>query len=244
MSETTSRIRFIDRDKRRIEIETNNIIASYPLNAIPDALYQKIADSLDGPQEPEEKLRNLYISTAMKPTLSTLDHTNPFPINSATKIVRLTLTDDAILDQIDELESELLSLQGRPFQETITQRIELYQSLVLDDSKMDRFRFGAVEMFGDVTYTNIMRDPRASLGFFWVQDQQPTAVGFQINCIVEVVPPGNPFFRYMRVMRQLFSSQLIDLRKDDYVGAYKLWVSEYREKTLMSKPGFVPRASS
>ena len=203
-----------------------------------------MANSLDAPQELDEKLRNLYISTAMKPTLSTLDHTNPFPINSATKIVRLTLTDDAILERIDELESDLLSLQGLPFQETIAQRIELYQSLFLDDSKMDRFRFGAVEMYGDVTYTNILRDPRASLGFFWIQEQQPSAIGFQINCIVEVVPPGDPFFRYMRVMRQLFSSQLIDLRKDEYVSAYKLWVSEYREKTLTSKPGFVPRSSS
>ena len=127
---------------------------------------------------------------------------------------------------------------------SINMRYNVNERSTLDDSKMDRFRFGAVEMFGDVTYTNILRDPRASLGFFWVQDQQPSAVGFQINCIVEVVPPGDPFFRYMRVMRQLFSSQLIDLRKDDYVGAYKLWVSEYREKTLMSKPGFVPRASN
>lgn len=112
---------------------------------------------------------------------------------------------------------------------------------MLDDKKIDRFRLGSVEMYGDKTYHNILRDPRVTLNMFWTQEKEPQAQSYQINCIAEVVPPGDPFFKYMRLMRRLFSKTLIDLRgKSDYVCAYKFWVCETKDKSLAEKTGFVP----
>ena len=59
------------------------------------------------------------------------------------------MTDEALAETIHELEGAELAFQGRPFEETIDERIELYQKMMIDDSKIDRFRFGAVEMYGD-----------------------------------------------------------------------------------------------
>jgi len=239
--EKPSKIKFIDRELRKIDINLSGLEVSFPLNAIPDMIYEAIVNTLEGAQDAYEKTRRLYDSTLMKPTISTQNATGIFPINSAKKLVRLTLTDEALEDMILELEGAELSLQGRPFDETIEDRIELYQKIMLDDKKIDRFRLGAVEMYGDVTYQNILRDPRVSLNFFWRQEAQPQSQSYQVNCIAEIVPPGDPFFRYMRLMRRLFSSRLLDLRGTvDYVCAYKFWVCESKEKSLTEKAGYSP----
>jgi hypothetical protein len=239
--ERPSTIKFIDREMRKIDISINGLDISFPLNAIPGLIYEAIVDILEGAQDAGEKTRRLYDSTLMKPTVSTQNATGIFPINSAKKLVRLTLTDEALEDMILELEGAELSLQGRPFDETIEERIELYQKIMLDDKKIDRFRLGAVEMYGDVTYQNILRDPRVSLNFFWKQNAEPQSQSHQVNCIAEIVPPGDPYFRYMRLMRRLFSSKLLELRGTiDYVCAYKFWVCESKEKSLTEKAGYSP----
>ena len=234
-----STIKFIDRQMRKIDINLSGLEISFPLNAIPDMIYETILNSLEGARDTDEKIRRLYDSTLMKPTVSTQNATGIFPINSAKKIVRLTLTDEALEDMILELEGAELSFQGRPFAETMEDRVELYQKIMLDERKIDRFRLGAVEMYGDVTYQNILRDPRVTLTFSWRQDTEPQAQSYQVNCIAEVVPPGDPFFRYMRLMRRLFSSRLLDLRgTEDYICAYKFWVCESKEKSLTEKAGY------
>jgi len=238
-SDRPSTIKFIDRELRRIQIDISGLGISFPLNAIPDTLYEAIVNTLEGAEDTNEKLRRLYDATLMKPTVSSMNTTGIFPVNSAKKIVRLTLTDEALEERILELEGAELSFQGRPFTDTIEERIELYQSLMLHDKEIDRFRFGAVEMYGDQTYQNIMRDPRVTLNFFWSQAEAPEAQSYQVNCVAEIVQPGDPFFRYMRLMRRLFSSRLLDLRgTEDYICAYKFWVCEAKEKSLMERTGY------
>jgi hypothetical protein len=238
-AEKPSTIKFIDRELRRIEIDISGLNVSFPLNAIPDAIYETIVNTLEGAEDINEKLRRLYDSTLMKPTVSSMNTTGIFPVNSAKKIIRLTLTDEALEKKILELEGAELSFQGRAFIDTIEERVELYQEMMLHDQDIDRFRFGAVEMYGDQTYQNILRDPRVTLNFFWNQAEAPEAQSYQVNCVAEIVPPGEPFFRYMRLMRRLFSSRLLDLRgTEDYICAYKFWVCEAKEKSLMERTGY------
>ncbi len=239
--EKPSSIRFIDRELRRIEIDISGLNISFPLNAIPDPVYEAIVNTVEGARDTNEKIYRLYDSTLMKPTVSSMNSTGIFPVNSAKKIVRLTLTDDALEKKILEMEGAELSFQGRQFEDTMEERVELYQQMMLDDKEIDRFRLGAVEMYGDQTYQNILRDPRVSLNFFWTQEAEPEAQSFQVNCVAEIIPPGDPFFRYMRIMRRLFSSRLLDLRgTEDYICAYKFWVCEAKEKSLTERTGYSP----
>ena len=237
--EGISKIKFIDKDRRRIEIILGGLSVEFPLNPIPDPVYEAMAGAVNLSSEAPEILNELYVSNLMKPTISSLNASNIFPINSAKKIIRLTLTDDALANMIHELEGAELAFQGRPFEDTIDERIELYQKMMIDDRKIDRFRFGSVEMYGDRTYHNILRDPRVTMNMFWIQDKTPQAQSYQINCIAEIVPPGDPFFKYMRLMRRLFSKTLIDLKDtSDYICAYKFWVCETKDKSLAEKTGF------
>ena len=236
-----SGIKFIDREIRRIDFNIGGLTVSFPLNAIPDQVYDAMANAVNKSANQSETVNELYSSPLMKPTVATLNASNIFPINTAKKIIRLTLTDEVIQDSIHELEGAELSFQGRPFEETLDERIELYQRVMLDDRKIDRFRFGAVEMYGDQTYQNILRDPRVTLNMHWNQKHLPQNMSYQFNCVAEIVPPGTPFYRYMRLMRRIFSSTIIDLHDvPDYVCAYKFWVCESKEKSLAEKAGFVP----
>ncbi|TFG10466.1 hypothetical protein EU538_01890 [Candidatus Thorarchaeota archaeon] len=232
------RIRLIDRENRRIELVKNEVILSYPLNTLPDRLKFAMADVFEGPLPPEEKLIRLYESSVMKPAVCTLNPSSPFPINTCTKIVRLSLTDQAIEERIDHLEGELLSFQGRPFDETIDDRIQFYRDLYADERDIDPFRLGAIEMYGETTYSNIRVDSRTTLSFQWRHSKSGTACGYQVNCISEISPPNDLFFRFMRVLRGLFSSQFVDTKRGEYTCAYKFWISEVRDKSLVSKIGY------
>jgi hypothetical protein len=236
-----SRIRLIDRDERKIEIERGQVILTYPLNAIPDILYQALADIAEKHMDTDSGLEFLYRSTVQKPTFVTFNSMNPFPLNCAPKVVRLTYQDEIIRTTIDELEGRILSLQGRDFKDTIEERIQIYRELYSDDSKIDRMRLGAIEIYGASTYQNILRDPRVTLGFSWYNpDESPREIGFQINCVAEIVIPGDPFYEYMEVMRTLFSQHYLNLGGRQYKCAYKLWVSEIKQKSLDDRSGFIP----
>lgn len=239
MSSDSSFLRLIDREIRQIEIESKGIVQRFPLKPIPDDLYEILASAVDLKGDPVTKLNAIYASPFLKPTLCTFNFDTPFLVNAATKVVRLTLKDDVIEDKIENLEGDLLSLQGLPFEETIEDRIEMYRNLFVDDKKIDRFRFGTAEIFGEATYANIRRDPRACLLFYWPDNTAGVNRSYQINVIAEIVPPGDPYFRYMRVVRALFSSRFIDIQRDSYVAAYKFWVSDILDKSLASKLGFI-----
>lgn len=239
--ELVSRIRLIDRDERKIEIERGQVIMTYPLNAIPDILYQAIADIAEKDLQQENGLEFLYRSTVQKPTFVTFNSMNPFPLNCAPKVVRLTYYDDIIRDTLSDLEGRILSLQGRDFANTIEDRIQIYRELHSDDSKIDRMRLGAIEIYGANTYENILKDPRVSLGFSWYRpDETPKQMGLQVNCIAEIAIPGDPFYEYMEIMRTLFTSHYLNLGGKQYTCAYKLWVSEFKTKSLDDRSGFIP----
>ncbi len=240
MSSGSTELRFIDRELRRIELTMRGVVHSYPLNPLPDDLYEGLAAVVEGEGTDIERLQKIYNATVMKPTISTFNFENPFPVNLCTKIARLTLTDEAIDNSIEDIEGQLLSLQGMPFQETIAGRIEIYRDIYLDDSKIDRFRLGVMEIYGDNTYNNIKRDPRVSMTMYWREPESGASKSYQVNAIAESVEPGPPFFRYMRVLRSLFSSRFVETRRGGYVAAYKLWISELHDKSLVSKTGFVP----
>ncbi|MCK5240450.1 MAG: hypothetical protein KAR33_12915, partial [Candidatus Thorarchaeota archaeon] len=126
MSSGSTQFRFIDRELRRIELTMRGVVHSYPLNPLPDDLYEGMAAVVEVDGTSIDRLQRIYNSTVMKPTISTFDFENPFPVNCATKIARLTLTDDAIDNSIEDIEGRLLAMQGLPFQETVNDRIELY----------------------------------------------------------------------------------------------------------------------
>ncbi len=229
---------FIDRDMRRIEVKRNGVTTFFPLNNIPHRLYQAIANLADEPTEETDVSLSIAKSSVHKSDVVTYLQGSPFRLNIAPKFIRLTLNDHELERQVDNLEGELLSLQGKNFQDIIEDAKSIYRKLHVDESKMDPLRLGAMELYGLSTYQNILHDPRAALGFNWYDCRKKEYTGYQLNCIVELHPPGSLFYRYMRVMRALFARKWLDVGSDEYLCAYCFWVSEVKDKTLQHKSGF------
>ncbi|MHA1779850.1 MAG: hypothetical protein ACTSYL_03175 [Candidatus Thorarchaeota archaeon] len=228
---------FIDRELRRIELTLDNVRYVYPLNAIPDLLYQvhlKIPDLI---KDPDTALVTLYTTSVTSTIVCSSNPMVPFSINCAPKLVFLTLKDEIIEEKIEEIEGKLLSFQGRPFEATIRERFEYFRDLCLDESKIDRNRLGAIEIFGGKTYRNLLREPRASLVTKWYE---PKGIprSRQLNCITEIEPRGTPFYRYVRAIRTLFSRHYLDLLGRKYACAYKFWICEALNKDLTDPEGF------
>jgi hypothetical protein len=236
---TSSHIQLIDRGARRIKLEIGNVLASFPLNPIPDELYETLADLADWKDQYSSLTEKITHDTVHKPFFCTWNQYEPFPSNVASKLVRLSLTDSAISEKIDEIEGKILSLQGIPWEESAESRADIYKNLFRDDSFVDRFRLGAIEMYGHNTYWNILRDPRVSVSFTWrIPQEIPLNISFQLDCVVEIARQGDPFFRYMRTIHYLLSSRFPELGPEDYPCAYKLYVSNVKMKTLKDPEGF------
>ncbi len=100
----TSGIKFIDREIRRIDFNIGGLTVSFPLNAIPDQVYDAMANAVNKSADQSDTMNELYSSPLMKPTVATLNASNIFPINTAKKVIRLTLTDEVLQETIHELE--------------------------------------------------------------------------------------------------------------------------------------------
>ncbi len=238
MSTSDARILLVDRGRRVIEVLMKGVKVSFPLNPIPEQLYQQLTALADGPGTPHEIVHRLWRSSVSKPTTSTVDEMRPFKVNSVLKVACLTLLDSEIEQCIDDLESRLLGLQGRRFEATLEERLQLYRELHFDDGRIDRFRLGVVEMVGEATFENIRHDPRVTLLFNWYDESLSHYMSCQVNVIAEIVGRRDPFYRYMRVVRTLFARRFIETRHPEYVCAYKLWVAEALDKTLVQRDMF------
>ena len=235
----SSRIRLIDRASRRIKLEIGNILASFPLNPIPDMLYETLADLADWKDYFSSLSEKIAFGTVHKPFFCTWNQYEPFPSNVANKLVRLTLNDSTIAGRIDEIEGRILALQGKKWEESSDERAEIYKDLFRDDTIVDRFRLGALEMYGQTTYWNILKNPRVSISFTWrIPKEIPLNISIQLDCIAEITKHGDPFFRYMRTIHHLLSSIFPELGPEDYPCAYKLYVSDIRVKSLKDPEGF------
>ncbi|MEM2143315.1 MAG: hypothetical protein QXS20_03335 [Candidatus Thorarchaeota archaeon] len=241
MTQKTSGISlFVDRERRTIELKSAGFRTSFPIQTLPTNYVDSMLTMLDGPESPEDKIRTIYQTTLTKAAVCTWNPYNVFPINVAQKVVRLTLVDEAIDEVVDELEGELLSLQGRPFESTIDERIDLYRRIYLDNSRLDLTALGAIELFGDMTYNNILSEPRVVLSVLWRPRGEGGLMSYQLNCVAEVVEPGAPYYRFMRALRLLFSARFAS-GNEDYKCAYRFWVCEVIEKSLSrADRGFIP----
>ncbi|MCF2137836.1 MAG: hypothetical protein K9W43_11445 [Candidatus Thorarchaeota archaeon] len=232
---------FIDRELRRIELTLESGRYVYPLNVIPDVVFQSHLRIPELVKDPETTLYKLYLTSVVSTIICSLNPILPFPINCAPKLVFLTLKDEIIEKKIDDIEGKLLSFQGRPFDDTIVERFEFFRDLHLDESSIDRNRLGAIEIYGDKTYLNLLREPRVSLVTKW-SEPGDSPRSRQVNCITEIVPRGTLFYRYMLAIRILFSRCYLDLLGRKYACAYKFWICESLTKDLTDPEGFfMPR---
>jgi len=162
------------------------------------------------------------------PTLVTWGEGALFP-NLAAKGMGLLPQDKLLEEYAIEFENLLAHLANRPWPETMRERVSAAQRFYGQAEAVDRRCLGGLEIFEGTTYRNLLSNPLASLLYV---GPGPRYRSFQLDCVVEVVAPGDPRYRFIRSIRGLFEHERFHYQQPDYPFGYVFWVVEARDKSL------------
>jgi hypothetical protein len=162
------------------------------------------------------------------PTLVTWGEGALFP-NLAAKGMGLLPRAELLEEYAAEFENLLARLAGRPWPETIQERVAAAQRFYGRVEAVDRRCLGGLEIFEGTTYRNLLSNPFASLLYV---GPGPRYRSFQLDCVVEVVSPGDSRYRFIRSIRGLFEHERFHYQQPDYPFGYVFWVVEARDKSL------------
>ncbi len=179
------------------------------------------------------------------PVMITFEAEGSFPIRVVSKGAGFTPRDEKLQPYIDLLEETIVRCEGRPWEETLSDRVAAVRALLDHPEDIDLRRLGFLEIFGSGTYRNLQRDPRVVLHY---TGDGPDYPSFQINGYVELLDQDDPRYRYIALARFLFERAPFHLPQPGYAAGYLVWVHEVADKTpfsLMTQPNLynIPRAT-
>jgi len=151
-----------------------------------------------------------------------------FPVHVATKGAGFTPRDEVLDAYLARLEDTHARCAGRPWEETLPDRIAAVQALLEHPEDIDPRRLGFLEIFQGRTYANLQRDARVVLHY---TGDGPDYPSFQINGYAQILAPDDPRYRYIALARRIFEQAPFHLPQPGYAAAYLVWVQEVFDKT-------------
>jgi len=151
-----------------------------------------------------------------------------FPVRVANKGAGLLPRDEALPRYIARLEEALSRCAGRPWLETLPERVAAVQALLDHPEDIEPRCLGFLEIFEGGTFANLQRDPRVVLHF---TGEGPDYPSFQVNGRAEIVREGDPRYRFIALSRRIFEGAPFHIPQSNYAAAYVVWVEEVLDKT-------------
>ncbi len=159
--------------------------------------------------------------------MATLGAPGGFPLNAAAKGIGL-LPEGDLAPLTAEIEALVARAVAEGEKETREERLRFLLRLY-ETVAMDRRVLTTIELYGKGTWRNVLADPRCTVLF-----SSYRGASYAVNGVVEVVSPGDPVYRYVVALHDLFHPPRGPRR--EYPAAYRIWACETWDKT----PG--PRA--
>ena len=159
------------------------------------------------------------------------DETGSLVPNLANKGVGFTPKDehmDHYLGLVEDAVEQIQALPPHAVNETRALRIETARTFYRHPEHIDWRRLGLLEIFEGSTFHNLTANPRASV--LWTGNA-PVFVSFQVDCVVEIITPEDPRYRFSWAMRRLFEYEPFHVVQTMYPYAYCFWVTGYKDKT-------------
>ncbi|MBI2215054.1 MAG: hypothetical protein HYU52_15505 [Acidobacteria bacterium] len=167
------------------------------------------------------------------PMVTTYSPHAAFPFNCCNKGVGFQPKQEYLDECIDHLRAVHESTRGKPWQESIRDRVEAAQWFYFNREKIDYRRLATLEIFEKNTYANLRRNPIASLLY---TGESPIFTSFQINAAVEIIDQDDPRHTFTMLMRTLFESEPFHIYQPQFPYAYIFWISEVISKTPYRVP--------
>lgn len=151
--------------------------------------------------------------------------------NLANKGVGFTPKDEHIehyLALVEDAVEQISQLPPHAVNETRDLRINTAREFYNHPDHIDWRRLGLLEIFEGSTFRNLCENPMASV--LWTGNA-PVFVSYQVDCVVEIITPDDPCYRFSWAMRRLFEYEPFHVVQTMYPYAYCFWVVDYKDKT-------------
>ena len=151
--------------------------------------------------------------------------------NLANKGVGFTPKDeylDHYLNLVESAVEQIIKLPPHAVNETRQLRVNTAREFYRHPEHIDWRRLGLLEIFEGSTFRNLSANPLASV--LWTGNA-PVFVSFQVDCVVEIIIPEDPRYRFSWAMRRLFEYEPFHVVQTIYPYSYCFWVYDYKDKT-------------
>ncbi|NNG14966.1 MAG: hypothetical protein HKM89_00710 [Gemmatimonadales bacterium] len=151
--------------------------------------------------------------------------------NLANKGVGFTPKDEWLehyLELVEKAVDEIQALPNTAVNQTRQLRIDTARQFYANPEHIDWTRLGLLEIFEGETFKNLSRHPFASV--LWT-GTSPVFLSFQVDCVVEIIPPEHPRYRFSWAMRRLFEYEPFHIVQTMFPYAYTFWVYDWHDKT-------------
>jgi hypothetical protein len=151
--------------------------------------------------------------------------------NLASKGVGFTPKDeymDHYLERVESVVERISKLPPHATDATRGLRLAAARELYAHPEHIDWRRLGLLEIFEGSTFRNLVANPLASV--LW-SGNSPEFVSFQADCVVEIITPEDPRYRFPWAMRRLFEYEPFHVVQTMFPYAYCFWVHDWTDKT-------------
>jgi hypothetical protein len=202
----------------------------FEIKELPEKFVRWQLDYKNGIYDKIEKDEYVAFNQGHLPVVATLGSSSPFP-NLANKGIGFTPKDeylDRYLRLVEEAVERISKLSPHAVDETRAQRVDTARALYAHPQHIDWRRLGLLEIFEGTTLRNLMELPLASV--LWTGNS-PVFISFQVDCVVEIITPEHPRYRFSWAMRRLFEYEPFHVVQTMFPYSYTFWVYAWHDKT-------------
>ena len=211
-------------------VRTNGDVSELEIKELPETFVRWRLDYKHLIYDAIEQDEYVRFSAGHLPVVGTWGEDSIFP-NLANKGIGFTPKDEHIdhyLSVIERAVSEIEKLPPHAVDDTRRMRVAAAREFYAHPEHVDWRRLALLEIFEGETFRNVTRNPRAAV--LWTGDS-PVFVSFQVDCVVEVITPEHPRYRFAWAMRRLFEYEPFHVVQTLFPYPYTLWVHDWKDKT-------------
>lgn len=211
-------------------LQQDGLIQTFDVLALPPKFVRWQLDYKHGVYDAIERDEYIAFNAGHLPVVATWQDEDLVP-NLANKGVGFTPKDeylDHYLALVEDAVEQIQALPPHAVNETRDLRIHTARTFYQHPEHIDWRRLGLLEIFEGSTFKNLCANPAASV--LWTGNA-PVFVSFQVDCVVEIITPEDPRYRFSWAMRRLFEYEPFHVVQTMYPYAYCFWVVGYKDKT-------------
>lgn len=228
--ESTQLIQQVQVNNGKAQFNKNGQVSEFEIQELPQKFIRWQLDYKNSIYDSIERDEYVAFNAGHLPVVGTWDKDSHVP-NLANKGVGFTPKDEYIDQYLKLVEGAVEEIQQLPphaVNDTRELRIKTAREFYAHPDHIDWRRLGLLEIFEGSTFHNLTANPLASV--LWTGNS-PIFVSFQVDCVVEIITPEDPRYRFSWAMRRLFEYEPFHVVQTMYPYSYCFWVYNHKDKT-------------